>query len=67
VFSAGESIVYIDGSRRCSEVDGLWVCQRNEHIQVTADALLYTVLRRQVLLELLVYDSVGVNFHSSFL
>jgi len=46
--SAGEFIVYIDGSECSSEADGLWVCQTDKHIQVAADAMLYAVLRWQV-------------------
>lgn len=49
LLSAGESAVHVDGSERCTEVDRLWVCKANEHVQVAADSLLHAVLCRQVL------------------
>jgi len=50
ILSAGESVVCINGSGCCTEVDGLWVCKGNKHIQVAADAVLHAVLCRQVLM-----------------
>jgi len=57
--SAREFIVYIGGSECCSEVDGLWVCEGDKLVQVTADAMLYTILRWQVLIHFWKCVAVG--------
>ena len=46
-FLAREFVVYVNGSRCCAKVDRFWVCKR-DNVQVAADAVLYTVLCRQV-------------------